>query len=365
MKVLFCSANFPPSPGGISRFSEGIVHSLKKKKIDLCVLSDGFDIRKKSKKAYVCYYFNVNIVFIQVLLRTIHVLFATIKFNPDIIFISTWKEYGFGALLANWFLKKDFFVQVHGTEIMKYSKGSLHFLLSKIIFHFSKCIIPNSSYTSSLLNKYKVDSSKVEVFHPGVQTIRHSGQKKNFKEFLFFSACRLIYRKGIDLSIEALEHLKDKEWKYYIAGDGESIDFLINLVNKKGLSEKIKFLGHISDELLNYYYSVCDIFLLPGRYCENDIEGFGIVYLEANLFGKPVIGSRIGGVEDAIIDGVTGLLTENENIDDILEKITILYNDKILRAKLGYQGKIRTEKYYLWENHISNLIEIFKKYFES
>jgi len=83
---------------------------------------------------------------------------------------------------------------------------------------------------------------------------------------------------------------------------------------------------------------------------EGDVEGFGLVYLEANACGKPVIGGRSGGVPDAVLDGVTGLLVEPTDTDDIAAAIIKLLADRDYARRLGENGRRRVEIEMNWDN---------------
>ena len=156
-----------------------------------------------------------------------------------------------------------------------------------------------------------------------------------------------------------MSDIKNKNWQYYIVGDGPDKEKLIQLVKEKNLSNQIIFLGYLDDIKLQYYYALCDIFLLTSK-TSKTLEGFGIVYLEANLHEKPVIAASVGGVTDAVIDGETGFLIEENNIKELKEKILLLMNNKELRIQLGKQGKQRVESDFLWDKHIDSLIKIIE-----
>ena len=89
-----------------------------------------------------------------------------------------------------------------------------------------------------------------------------------------------------------------------------------------------------------------------------DFEGFGIVYLEANIAGKPVIGGRSGGVPEAIDDGVSGILVDSKDNDEIVKAIARLTGDLGLRHKLGRQGHDRAVEWFNWERQIGRLYKI-------
>ena len=96
-------------------------------------------------------------------------------------------------------------------------------------------------------------------------------------------------------------------------------------------------------------YNLCDVFIMPARESKDDVEGFGIVYLEAASFTKPVIAGRGGGVREAVVDNETGILVDGKNADEIAGAIIKLFKDKDLREKLGRQGRERVEKEFSWE----------------
>ena len=98
--------------------------------------------------------------------------------------------------------------------------------------------------------------------------------------------------------------------------------------------------------LLILHYRTCDLFILTSREIETngEVEGFGIVFLEAGACGKPVIGARSGGIQDAVIDKMTGILVDPSDISGTSEAIIKLLSDEELRNRLGKNGKIRVEK---------------------
>jgi len=121
------------------------------------------------------------------------------------------------------------------------------------------------------------------------------------------------------------------------------------LSSEGGDKVKAIFLGKITDEEKWAWMDLCDIFIMPSRNIDDDFEGFGIVYLEANLSGKPVIAGDTGGVRDAVQNGVSGLLVDPENVDEIANAIIKLSKDKELIKKLGEQGRERAIREFNWE----------------
>ena len=109
------------------------------------------------------------------------------------------------------------------------------------------------------------------------------------------------------------------------------------------------------------YYQLADVFVMPARDLDGDVEGFGMVYLEAANFGLPVIAGKSGGAAEAVVDGQTGLLVNPEDENDVYEKIVKLLSDEGLRNKMGEMGKLRVKRDFQWSGQamlLSNKIQI-------
>lgn len=174
---------------------------------------------------------------------------------------------------------------------------------------------------------------------------------------------RLIHRKGLDDVINAVNLLRERypNLKYLIVSDGPDRQRLESMVENLKLKEMVFFFGKISEEKMVSLYKSCDIFAMPNKVGpDGDVEGFGIVYLEANSYGKPVIGGNSGGVPDAVIDGLNGFLIEPGNVENLTNIIALLLDDKDLRHKIGKQGFDRVKKEYTWEKLTEKLIPFLK-----
>jgi phosphatidylinositol alpha-1,6-mannosyltransferase len=101
--------------------------------------------------------------------------------------------------------------------------------------------------------------------------------------------------------IKALPLVREKfpTVKYLIVGTGEEFESLQQLARHYGVFESVVFVGAVADKEKAGYYAACDVFLMPNRQIGADVEGFGIVFLEAGAAGKPVIGGRSGGRGDS------------------------------------------------------------------
>jgi len=179
---------------------------------------------------------------------------------------------------------------------------------------------------------------------------------------VLLTVARLSERKGIDTVIRTLPGIlrKGLDVLYMIVGCGSDESRLRALAVHEGVEEFVRFVGEVTDEELLEYYRACDVFVMPNRTLETtgETEGFGIVFLEANACGKPVIGGRAGGTVDAIEDGVSGLLVDPLNIDEVAEAIVRLLIDKEYARQLGENGRRRVVERFSWDR---NAAEVWKE----
>ncbi|MBA7485727.1 GDP-mannose-dependent alpha-(1-6)-phosphatidylinositol monomannoside mannosyltransferase [subsurface metagenome] len=264
-----------------------------------------------------------------------------------------------------WLIKKKFAVTVHGTEVNThfYNSDVKHILLKRLIHKcFDKAckIIAVSNSTANLIHRYNPEwSNKLRTVLHGIEIsdfgkMNDSEKIKVRKELGFspkdkiiVSISRIIKEKGQDMLIRSLPLIIKKvpNVKLVIIGDGPYIENLRNLVEGLYVSGHVIFTGKLHRKDLAYWLKSSDIFALISREGKR-IEGFGLVYLEANACGKAVIAGRTGGVPEAVEDGVSGLLVSPADINDISSKIIKLLTDDRMREELGKKGYERVIKYF-------------------
>ena len=276
---------------------------------------------------------------------------------------------GFSTLLcgiASRMLRLPFVVTLHGSEIMSASA------IKKIYLSFADRIMCVSKYTAHLAENI-TDKGKITIISNGVDTERLKAKRKAdlFKKqiglannHILLSVADLVKRKGIDTVIKALPSVKNNhpDLAYIIIGKGPEKDNLISLAKKLKIDKNIRLVGYVSDEGLSNYYNACDVFELMSRTLqkENAVEGFGIVFIEASLFKKPVIAGKSGGTSDAVINGVTGFLVDPDDKNELQEKINMLLKNPELRKRLGINGKNFVMKNMLWKHNARKTIDVYK-----
>ncbi len=183
------------------------------------------------------------------------------------------------------------------------------------------------------------------------------------QEFILLSVGRHVSRKNFDLVIKAIHKMKkevsDLQLKYYLIGEGETTLYLKKLTKKFKLEKEVQFLGFISKQTRNKFYKLSDLFIMPSSTGKESIEGFGIVYLEANFFNCPVIGTYSGGIIEAIIDQETGILVRENSVNDLVDKISYLYNNREKARELGFKGYQRVISKFDWNVIVEDYIKAF------
>lgn len=169
---------------------------------------------------------------------------------------------------------------------------------------------------------------------------------------------RLVARKGVDDVLRALPRLRARhpELLYVIAGSGPDRSRLEALAGALEVRDMVRFVGRVADAEVAEVFRACDVFVTASRDDEPDVEGFGIVFLEAGACARAVVGTRAGGIPDAIVDGETGLLVPQSAPEALAEALGRLLDDGALRARLGAAGRRRVLAGATWEASAATIL---------
>jgi phosphatidylinositol alpha-1,6-mannosyltransferase len=162
---------------------------------------------------------------------------------------------------------------------------------------------------------------------------------------------RLVARKGVDRLIDAIALLRDRNVVLHIVGSGPQYDALVRKAHEAGVSDRVRFAGAVDDATRDAAFAEAWCFAMPSRREGGDIEGFGIVYLEAAMAGLAAIGGRNCGAEDAIDDGVTGLLVDGTDTAAIANAIESLIVDPPRADAMGQAGRERALRSFTWRHN--------------
>ncbi len=361
MKTLLITKEYFPFKGGVANYYNNVVANWPN--AESITVMDNSD-KELDKEAG---FFSWKRSFVNVFKRIQ-------KEKIDYLLVGQVLPLGTVAFVLSFFQSFKYTVFFHGMDLSYLLRVPRKKIITRLILKRAHKIIAANSYVKKqLLDNFKISEDRIKIINPGISDFLNEETVVNAIEYgkkeamisdykldgktVILSLGRLVKRKGFDLSIKALEIMTDEELKnivYIIAGTGPDEKYLKNLVSEK-TKDKIIFLGEVSDEQKYLLYSLADVFLMPARNIAGDYEGFGIVYLEANLFSKPVIAGLAGGVSDAVTHRLNGLMVDPESEDEIKEAILKLKNDKDLRELLGSQGRERALKSFNWNSLVSDL----------
>ena len=359
MKILIITTFYPPSKGGIQTYTYEIAKNLQNMGNEVTVFAISFNgIRKIFSTPFLKVYKDDK--------KT--TLFHILK-PHDAILVTSWFPSGLIGVFLSQLYHSPLYISAHGNEILYPEKSLVLKKLMLFCFNKAKKIFAVSNYTKKLLMRKGVDENKIIVIPNGTDPERFN-PNIDFSDILkkyglqnkkiIFSVSRLVERKNFGAVIEAMpEILKEvPDTVYLIGGTGPMRNKWEELAKKEGVNDKIIFLGYIPDEELPKYYAMCNIFVMPSREMETagEVEGFGIAFLEANACGKPVIGGKSGGIEDAIIDGVTGILVDPNEKEEIKEAILKLLKNPSMAKSIGIKGRERIENELNWSNITEKLL---------
>ena len=214
-------------------------------------------------------------------------------------------------------------------------------------------IMPPSNFVG---NKIKEDGvkAKVETLYNFVDINKFNPNDNGDEKYTFFFG-RLSIEKGIINLLKAFS--MQKEGNLYIAGDGPEKDNILNYIKDNDLTDRVKMLGFLSQDDVKKYVSNSSFVVVPSIWYENCPYSI----LETFATGKPVIGSKIGGIPELIEDGVNGYLYEYNDVNKLTKLINNLFMNKDLREKMGKKARQIAEEKYSLDAYYENLMKIYEK----
>jgi 1,4-alpha-glucan branching enzyme len=229
-------------------------------------------------------------------------------------------------------------------------------------------VVTISSYSLEKIQKhYGIDAGKIRIVPNGVdvekfkpsensQAIRMQLGLGNGPIVLFVGS--LIPRKGVHFLVEAAKKIVNEhsDTKFLIVGEGPLKNQLIVSLENANLSGNFKFLGNLKDDLLPLMYNCADVFVLPSIQ-----EGQGIVLLEAQASGKPVVAFNVGGVNEAVRNKETGLLVKRGSTQELADAISSLISDGALREKMGADGRKFVTENYTWDICAQKMLKVYRE----
>lgn len=353
--VIIATLEYPPHRGGIATYLANLAHAMPRGSVQVLAEKDG-DTHKEDMREEAPIY-RRRLIGRVLRPRWLGALYWTDwlrrKEKAGMLVVSHILPMGQAAWLLR--RKLPYVVILHGMDIaLCLEAGGKKLEVAKQVLADSSLVVANSAFTARLVGSVGVPQSKIMIVRPSpgisagtsVSPERAKAVREHYGlggGFVALSLGRLVKRKGFDTLIEAVAVMRKRGAAVTLAivGDGPERKALEELAWRHGVVEQVRFLGKVSGAELPDIYAACNVFAQAPRSEGADVEGFGTVFLEANLMGKPVIGSRSGGVPDAVVDGKTGLLVAPGDSAALASAIDRIRTDAALAARLGAEGRRR------------------------
>jgi phosphatidylinositol alpha-1,6-mannosyltransferase len=266
-------------------------------------------------------------------------------------------------VLALDILRLDYMLVLHGEEsTWMLNRGPVSRWLFLRTVKKARWLFFNSDFSRRrLLEVIPELADKTEVLGCGVRLLKPDSSQAGRlmarrrlgweDEPVLVTVAQLVARKGVDTVIKAMPAILKRfpSCRYVVVGAGPEKDTLINLSSELNISEHVNFVGRVDDEQKNMIYAASDIYVMVSQSDEQGAEeGFGIVFLEANNHGLPVVASRCGGIVEAVEDGVNGVLVDQRAAEQVASAVTSLLLDPQMRFRLAEAGRERIQNKFNW-----------------
>jgi len=370
MKILIPTADYPPIEGGISTVTVQVARELARLGHAVTVVAPHFPDQEA---------FDAAEPVTVIRYRGYHL--GWLRFFP--MAAATWPRLdgtdlvlgvniAYGGLigrLARRVRGTPYVTFAYAYEFLKFPKYSPPAWLLRGTYARSEKVVAISRFTRDKLAAFGGPAGRIAVILPGAPPPRHgstTATEATRHKFaldsgpVVLAVGRFIPRKGQVTLVRALPLILARvpDAQLVLVGQGPSLREAIHETYALGVRDHVVFPGRLPDEDVAGLYEASTVFALPtGVGARGQVEGFGLVFAEAQAYGKPVVAGRSGGVVDAVLDGETGLLVEPEDPEALADAIVRLIEDPELARRLGENGRRRVEAELNWGRFTERLLD--------
>ncbi len=278
-----------------------------------------------------------------------------------------WWPEGFLARLSG---ARPLVILAHGAELLPAPKWrrKTWSRLRRDVLQAADLVVANSSFTAGLVRDVAPEARAVAVplavdhrrFQPGSRELGRRHLKLPKDALVISTVGRLAPHKAHDVVIDALARLPNdvrERFVYVVGGQGSHRSILEAHARQRGVDAQVRWLGYVSETDLPRIYHASDLFVLVSRdqQAARRIEGFGLVFLEAQACGVPVLGARTGGIPDAVDDGDGGWLVPGDDSAAVAAHLQRLAEDPAGFAAAGKDARARVERDFTWDHYLTRL----------
>ncbi len=377
---LIVTFEFPPHPGGIGTYAYQLAKQLSSSRVSVCVLAtpspeasyepdEAFD----QQLPFAVFRFRgANNRLVTVFHRIYLTLLLCRRHRFDWILCTTWRS-AIGAFLCKAIWGTPYFIIGIGTEM--HSAPSM----SAFLMRQAAACIAISRYTAALMTA-RCSDCKVNVIPLGADAdyYRPSAVSQHDMESLrarysihgtpiLLSVGRLNARKGHDITLKALKQIRHHRPEAVLVIIGRAVPGseqyetqLLEFIRESHLSQSVVIIPVVTPEELRALYAMADVFILSSRPSGPEVEGFGIVLIEANLMETPVIAANSGGIPDAIEEGKSGFLYPCGDADALAQQILRILDGELVKT-MGEYGRQRALRDFSWQVVARRTFEVMSR----
>lgn len=368
--LLILSLDYPPNDGGVSRLASGAVSALHDAGVTTHVVTfaaagrtgmprpSGFlseVVRRKGRRDWQIF------KLVRRYLRR--------SGRDGAILTSVWNPEATLAFLAG---ARRVTILAHGNEVMPYDRNGLKAWLRRRVLARARVVVCNSHFTETLVKKL-VPAARTSILNPAIDADRFQPPMpmEEARRYLglppdkriVLTVARLDPIKGHETVLNAMAQLSETERAsliYVIIGKGEMAERLAGIAHDQGLDHNVHFAGFVADDELPVWYGAADLFVLPSILDPDrrGMEGFGMALTEAQAAGLPVIGTRSGGIPDAIREDEGGWLIAERDSAALSDHLRRLLSEPDVFAQQGRRGAERVRREMTWPGYARRLMEL-------
>jgi phosphatidyl-myo-inositol dimannoside synthase len=368
--VLVIAKGYPPTTGGVERYSEQVVAAYQQKGLQPVVLTQtegpsGWSVRENPAGSYAIWNAGPGsqpVTFVRMLRETIRLRCST---SIPRVHVTTWRV----GLVARAALRRaTTVVTIHGREVLNLPWFLKPFMVG--VLTNADVALAVSAATEAAARTELGRQRPRGRWHVAFNGLTYAGTPKAVRGIgagslvRLLSLCRLVPRKNIAACLESLAALRSEgidQFEYIIAGDGPIKRELEEQAARLGLADRVRFLGYVPDERIPELYEWADIFLHPHTHVGEgrDFEGFGLVIADAMAFGCAVVVGDVGGPRELVFHLENGLLVDGGDQRALTGAIRILVTDPELRQRLGATARAQAPERFSWADHVQPAVDAF------